>query len=372
MSASRTALYSLILLVVILTGQPGLESVYSQTIASTHGSEVRGVWVHPGFFGPEKKTALPKIQSTLDAYLQAGINTLVFMVKSTSGQVYYRSRIGPVDSAWQWDIFGTFLEEARKRSMVVHPWFCVFTEGGILGEVRRHPEWLIRSKKSEMISAVNPALPQVRQYEISLIKELVDQYPVEWIHLDYIRYPCEPTEVYFSFDKQTRADFKEYSGEDPLSIKAMDSGNILWNEWIEWNAGQVSKFLRELRDTLKTSGRSVKISAAVFPSAANARVLIGQDWALWAEGGLVDMLCPMLYTNNHVYFEKYTRRALEIAKGRCQASIGIGIGTSHNQNTTGGMLQQMKISRDLGADGTIFFSSSSLTPEFLEALKKFK
>jgi len=30
--------------------------------------------------------------------------------------------------------------------MTVHPWFCVFPEGKILGRVREHPEWLIISR----------------------------------------------------------------------------------------------------------------------------------------------------------------------------------------------------------------------------------
>lgn len=277
MLCNRMTLLSPIFYSVFGVGQLFLASVYSQTSGSRPESEIRGVWVYPAFFGSEKEAAIPKIQTTLDEYLQSGINTLMVLVKSTSGQVYYRSRIGPVDSAWDWDFFGTFLEEAQKRRMIVHPWFCVFTEGGILGQVRQHPEWLIRSRKSELVAVVNPVLPQVREYEISLMKELVEQYPVEWIHLDYIRYPCEPTEVYFSFDPQTRALFREYSGEDPLNIRAVDSGNILWNEWIEWNAGKVTQFIRELRKALKASGRPVKISAAVFPNADNARVLIGQD-----------------------------------------------------------------------------------------------
>lgn len=65
---------------------------------------------------------------------------------------------GVSDTAYHWDFFGTFLEEARKRQMVVHPWFCVFTEGGILGPVREHPDWLIRSRKGELVGVVNPAL----------------------------------------------------------------------------------------------------------------------------------------------------------------------------------------------------------------------
>jgi len=332
------------------------------------GSGIRGVWMHPGYFGADSSLALAKMRLTLDEYRKAGINTLIVLVKSTSGLVYYRSHIAQPDTAWKWDFFGMILSEARSRGMTVHPWFCVFTEGALAGEVGAHPGWLIRGRRSEMVSVVNPALQEVRSYEMSLMTEIAREYPVEWVHLDYIRYPCEPTENYYSFDSETRARFREYSGEDPLAIKASDSGNILWNEWIRWNARQVGEFVRGLKVSLKAAGLDVKISAAVFPNADNAKVLIGQDWARWAEEGLVDMLCPMLYTNNAEFFEEYTKEAVRIGAGRCQVCAGIGIGTSHNQNTPEGMLEQIAISKRLKADGVVFFSSSSLSPAFLKAL----
>ena len=36
-----------------------------------------------------------------------------------------------------------------------------------------------------------PALPEVRAYELSLMTELVSRYPVDWVHLDYIRFPSD-------------------------------------------------------------------------------------------------------------------------------------------------------------------------------------
>ena len=333
---------------------------------------IRGVWMHPGFFGPEKTAALEKIRTTLDEYAKAGINTLVMLVKDTSGHVYYASEIGVPNGAWNWDFFEVFLAEAKKRKMDVHPWFCVFPESSILGRVREYPEWLIASPQREMVGAVNPALPAVREYEISLMLEVARKYGVDWIHLDYIRYPCEPTEPYFSFDPETLRLFKQDSGIDMVAVKARDSGNMAWNEWLNWNRDRVTVFVRELKSALATTGRGVKISAAVFPDATNAGVLIGQDWPAWARERLVDMLCPMLYSNNAGLFEKLVREAVAYGKGFCRVCPGIGIGTSHNQNTPESMLDEMRISKSLGADGVVFFSSSSLNAPFLEKLKTAK
>ncbi|HVP89954.1 MAG TPA: family 10 glycosylhydrolase [Terriglobales bacterium] len=335
-------------------------------------ARVRGVWMHPGQFGPEKAAALEKIRSTLDAYQAAGINTLIMLVKDTAGYVYYPSRIAVRHPQWDWDFLGEFLAEARLRKMTVHPWFCVFPESAVLGRVREHPEWLIRSPRREIVTSVNPALPEVRDYERSLMMEVVARYQTDWVHLDYIRFPCEPAEPFFSFDAETLRFFQDYSGVDLAAVKAHDSGNMIWNEWLSWNRDQVTRFVRELRESLVAFGRPVRISAAVFPDDANARVLIGQDWAAWARDGLVDMLCPMLYTNHVAFFEKFAKRAVDVGKGLCQVCPGIGIGTSHNQNTPEGMVEQMGICRALGADGVVFFSGGSLKEPFLENLKAAK
>jgi uncharacterized lipoprotein YddW (UPF0748 family) len=364
-SMNARALACLLILMAVVPARGAAQTAGDESLSMP----VRGVWIHAGFFGSEKAAAVEKIRTTLDEYEKAGINTLIVLVKDTSGRVYYKSRIAASDPRWNWDFFGEFMAEARKRGMTVHPWFCVFHETSILGRVREHPEWLIQSPRREFVGSVNPALPAVRDYEKSLMLEVAEEYRTEWVHLDYIRFPCEPTEPFFSFDRETLKLFEEYSGVDLNAVKAHDSGNMIWNEWLEWNRGRVTEFVRELKASLRATGRAVKISAAVFPNADNAKVLIGQDWAAWAEEGLVDMLCPMLYTNYDRFFAKFTKQAIEYGRDHCRVCPGIGIGTSHNQNTPEGMLEQMRISRALGADGVIFFSSGSLNAPFLEKLK---
>jgi uncharacterized lipoprotein YddW (UPF0748 family) len=366
MKTRALVVLSFLLPTLVLTVAPACSSGAAE---ASLAMPVRGVWMHPGFFGPDKAAAVEKMRTTLDEYARAGINTLIMLVKDTSGHVYYSSEIGVPAPAWNWDFLAVFLEEAKKRRMDVHPWFCVFPESGLLGQVRQHPEWLIVSPKREMVGAVNPALPAAREYERSLMLEVVRKYDVGWVHLDYIRYPCEPTEPFFGFDAETLRLFKEDTGIDMAAVKARDTGNPAWNVWLRWNADRVTVFVRELRAALKAAGRKVKISAAVFPDAVNARVAIGQDWAGWAREGLVDMLNPMLYTNDLKLYEKLAREAVEYGRGHALVCPGIGIGTSHNQNTPEGMIEEMRITKALRGDGVVYFSSSSLKQPFLDALK---
>lgn len=365
---SLTVLFSVLMVLSLSTASPAPASPQAAAGGSL-AMPVRAVWMHPGTFGTEKAAAVEKIRKTLDEYKLAGIDTLIMLVKDTAGYVFYKSDLAVVAPGYDWDFFGTFLAEARERKLSVHPWFCVFPESAIIGEVSRHPQWLITNPNREMVGVVNPALPAVRQYERSLMLEVAERYKTDWIHLDYIRFPCSPTEPYFSFDPETLRLFKEYSGVDLNAVKAHDSGNTFWNVWLEWNRDQVTAFVRELRDALQATGRPIKVSAAVFLDGDNAKVLIGQDWGAWAKAKLVDMLCPMIYTNDLRYFERYSKRAVEKGHGLCQVCIGIGIGSSHNQNTPDGMIDQMRVCKSLGADGVVFFSGGSLTAPFLETLR---
>ncbi len=252
-------------LMALLTSAP-LAALAAQAVPTAVGPEIRAVWAHPGQFGPDPAQARAKMREAMDEWSRAGIDTVIMLVKTTSGLVYWPSKIADRDPAYAgYDLLGLLIEEAGRKTIAVQPWFCVFNEGAIPGPFRKHPEWLIRSPEGEMVGVANPALPEVRDYERSLMLEVAAAYPVDWIHLDYIRYPSSPREVYFSWDAKTRALFKEYSGLDPVDMKARDSGNILWDEWIVWNRGRVTAFLKELRSGLAALGRPVKVSAAVFP-----------------------------------------------------------------------------------------------------------
>jgi len=100
-----------------------------------------------------------------------------------------------------------------------------------------------------------------------------------------------------------------------------------------------------------------------------AKILIGQDWKLWAKEGIVDIICPMQYTNNVDMFRRSVKEAVKATKGKCLVYPGIACHSSHNKNTPEGVVQEVKIAREEGADGVTFFSGTSLTDEFMKKLK---
>jgi uncharacterized lipoprotein YddW (UPF0748 family) len=135
------------------------------------------------------------------------------------------------------------------------------------------------------------------------------------------------------------------------------------------NGRQVTALVGEIRQVVKARDARLQLSAAVFPSASVSPFEIGQDWAAWARNGLVDVLCPMLYTNDTRLFREYLRDAVRVASGKCAVYAGVACSSSHNKNTPAGLIEEIAIARAEGAAGVAIFSGYSLEGAFLQALK---
>ena len=314
-------------------------------------AEGRAVWIHAGMFSADENKARVEIAELLTAYQATGLNTLYCFDSLTA-----QHRKG-------WDFLAVLIDEAHRRGMTVHPVICPGRDLRLEGEIKDHPEWLIRGMKGEIYPNLNLASPGARAWVLREIAGALE-HGVDGIHLDYIRFPISQN---FSYDAETVAAFRKEFGQSPLE-GAHDSGSMIWCEWIKWNAAQVTTLVSSVRQFLANSGKTVVLSAAVFPDRGIAPVEIGQDWARWAEDGLVDVLCPMLYTSDVRLFRAYVREAVRVGKGHARIYAGIACVSSHNKNTPDGVVQEVAIAREEGADGVAFFSGYSLGPEFRAAL----
>jgi len=312
---------------------------------------VRGVWIHPGLFGADQAAAVAKMSTTFDDYRRAGIS------------VVYCFFTLPDEHRYGWDLLGLLVREAHSRGLQVHPVMSPGYPVALEGEVKQHPEWLITGTKGEFLRQLNLAHAGARQYFLTRVASVL-AHEVDGIHLDYARFPLGQA---FSYDAPTIEAFKKEFGESPLEV-SRDAGNMIWCEWVVWNARQVTTLVRQVRELVRKKNTSLVLSAAVFPNPALAAFEIGQDWEAWAREGLVDVLCPMLYTNNHALFRQYVRRAVSIAGGRVKVYAGIASVSSHNKNTPAGLAAEQAIALEEHADGIVVFSGYSLDRPSLDAL----
>ena len=325
------------------------EKLFSQ---EKQKDEMRAVCLHDYMFGSEKAEAIPEIKNLLDKYIPIKINNIVCFF-DLSGE--------PRD----YDFLEVLLTEAHKRNMKVHPIIHPGYRVKLEGEIKQHPEWLIVGRKGEIYPNLNLANKEARDYILRGISYVLKNYDVDGIRLDYIRFQLHNG---FSYDKATCEAFKKEFGKSPLEVKD-DCGSIIWCEWIKWNAKQVTTFVREVKNLIKKSGKNIPLSVDVFPDLSAAKTEIAQDWGKWADEGIVDVLCPMIYTNNLDVFRNCVKEAIKITDGKCLVYPSIGCTTSHNKNTPDGVVESVKISREEGADGVYFFSAYSFNDEIIEKLK---
>jgi uncharacterized lipoprotein YddW (UPF0748 family) len=314
--------------------------------------EFRGVWLHPGLFSLNQARAVLQIDSLFSLYHDIGINNL------------FCYNAAPGENRFEWDYLAVLITEGHKKGIKIHPIFYPGYNVNLEKELADHPAWLIRDMDGKFQPNFNLANPEVRKYWVDKISASL-KYDIDGIHLDYIRFPI--TQVY-SYDSTTCEAFKKEYRYSPVEV-SHDCGSIIWCEWIKWNAKQVTQLVKEIRQAINESGKQVVLGVDVFPDYETSNVLIAQDWKRWAETGLVDFICPMLYTNNLDLFKEYLKNALNLADGKCRVYPGIGIYTAHNKITKELIVKEVIITREEKTNGIVFFSGNSFNKEMQDTLK---
>ncbi|MGD0340483.1 MAG: family 10 glycosylhydrolase [Bacteroidales bacterium] len=314
--------------------------------------EFRGVWLHPGLFSLNQTRAVEQMDSLFSFYRDIGINNL-FCYNTTTDE-----------NNFQWDYLDALIKKGHEKGIRIHPIFYPVHELNLEKEMVKNPDWLIRDMDGKYQPHYNLANPQVRKYWVGKISAAL-KYDIDGIHLDYIRFPL--TQMY-SYDSATCEAFKREFHYSPVEV-SHDCGSIIWCEWIKWNEKQVTQLVAEIRQVIKESGKQVILGADVFPDLETSKVLIAQDWGSWTADGLVDFICPLLYTNNLDLFKEYLGRAKSLTGNKCKVYPGIGVYTSNNKITKELIVKEVNIARELGAVGMVFFSGNSFNKEMRDTLK---
>jgi uncharacterized lipoprotein YddW (UPF0748 family) len=255
------------------------------------------------------------------------------------GDSYYDSQILPRAEALGRatpDPFARLLGLAHAAGLEVHAWMnCMLVWSAPqrprdpFHVARAHPEWIAATTGGRSLARLSarqrnrlrieglflaPARPAVRHFVASVATEIATRYPVDGIHLDYIRQPGVPV----GYDSETRARFALEAGVDPLRLGAVPYARraAVDSAWKAFQREQVTAVVREVRDSLDAitsrSGiaarwpgpvadpearphRSIALSAAVLADTLAARNLNAQAWTEWVRSGLIDRAFAMCY-----------------------------------------------------------------------------
>lgn len=313
--------------------------------------EVRAVWLTTiggidwphSYNGPVQQQELQQI---LDKLKKAGINTVLIQTR-VRGTTIYPSSIEPWDgcitgkpgTAPKYDPLQFCIDECHKRGMECHAWVVTIP----VGKWNKQGCQQLRKKYPKLIKRIgedgymDPEQPQTGDYLANICSEIVKQYDVDGIHLDYIRYP-ETWKI-----KVSRPQGRAYITDIVRKINKVVKSE---KPWIKLSCSPIGKYddLRRYR-----------------AGGWNARTAVCQDAQAWLKDGLMDALFPMMYFQDNNFFP-FAIDWQENSYGRIVVP-GLGIyflDPREGKWTLDQIQRQMCVSRELGL-GHCYFRSKFFT-----------
>ncbi len=368
-----------------------------------YASRTRAAWVH--LFDDTLKTG-SGVQALVDELAAADANMVIAQVVRRQ-DAYYDSDVLPrtpdPDIAPDFDVLAELIAAAHVRGIEVHAWYSVAptwhgvyegyiddgipTPDGWVAAEHGHlapPEdrWVTKLHGEEWVSDpedddfpaqstyLDPGVPAVQDHVAEVVGEIAERYPVDGIHLDYVRY-----------ESATR-------GYNPAAVAAYQAERGVSGvpdpsdpDWTAWRRDQTREIIDRSREAIDATGQDVELSAAVItwqdgpptPDRAGFRAStpytrVLQDWDAWVRDGAVDTVMPMNYFRAHLedqsaWFDEWIayERALAAA-GPAQVVPGPGGYLNEPRNA----LAQVRAA--MSADGAAIYSYQQPTLDGTRAI----
>ncbi|HVG40578.1 MAG TPA: family 10 glycosylhydrolase, partial [Chitinophagaceae bacterium] len=274
--------------------------------------ELRGAWISTHFnldwptasqTPAQQRTALISI---LEQHKATGMNVIYFQVRNQCDALY-PSPIEPWSSTLTgvqgkdpgWDPLQFAIDECHKRGLELHAWLNPYravatasqASSFVPGHVaKQHPEWLLNNGST---ITLNPGIPAVRNYIMSVITDITQRYDVDGIHFDDYFYPPAP----FNDDATYIA--------DPRGFPATTTGRG------DWRRDNINLFIQDLYSTLTSLKPWVKFGVSpsgIYRSSTNPAIgsntsagasqhysAVYADTKKWLQSGWVDYIAPQVY-----------------------------------------------------------------------------
>ena len=277
---------------------------------------------------------------------QMGVRGLLVQVIGRGDAWYHSDRLPaaePLGHSGR-DPLGEILPLAHAAGLEVHAWVncCLVWSGPKRPRDARHvmnahPEWVARMRDGRSMSRLtprqagrlhvegvflSPAHPRVREWIADNVKELVSRYPVDGVHLDYIRQPV----VSIGNDPTTRARFALEYGVDPLMFGKLAKADRARMEasWAAFQMDQVTAIVREVRGAVDDVRPGLPLSAAVVADTITAVNVKKQPWSRWVRDGLLDRAYLMCYApETQTVLQQLTAMSEQLGTDRLVPGIAV-------------------------------------------------
>lgn len=289
--------------------------------------EFRAVWIatvknidwptRPGLTTRQQKEEYRRM---LDFHQMNGMNAVIMQVRPSADAFYANgieswSRYLTGESGLApdpyYDPLTFMIDEAHDRGMEFHAWFNPYRAIVDLEEMPEdsthifyeRPEWFVQYGDRMYF---DPAIPEVQDYTVGVIADVVERYDIDAVHFDDYFYPYRIAGLEFP----DSLSFAAHGGAYTLATKD------------DWRRENVNTIIKSLNDTIKAVKPWVKFGISPFgvwrniaddPRGSDSEA--GQtnyddlfaDVLKWMDEGWIDYILPQLYLHRDHPKLSYTK-----------------------------------------------------------------
>jgi uncharacterized lipoprotein YddW (UPF0748 family) len=187
---------------------------------------------------------------------------------------------------------------------------------------------------------LDPGIPEVHDYLINVFLDIITNYPVKGIQLDYIRYP---------------------DSQFGYNLTAMDNysrSGYVETDFHKWREEQINRFVQRVYAEVKFHDPEMVVSAAVISDLNRARTRYSQNWTKWLEEGYIDYAYMMSYSRS----DDIVKQELQaVREWKDRIVVGLRAWEEENRSYSPDLISsKIEISRKLGFSGIALFSYAGM------------
>ena len=356
----------------------------SSAIAKTF--DIRALWVVRDHIISKEK-----IDKVVEFAKMNNYNHLFVQIRGR-GDAYYTSQLVPRShllTKTDFDPLAYILTKGRQSNIKIHAWFNVYylwSSPEIPSQsdhlLLSHPEW-IDSKSPDPINISNtiaemkknsqangegfylaPTHPEVDAHLQNVLTELLQNYSLDGIHFDYIRYH----DLGWGLNPIGLKYFLNYNNSMP-GLPSLEVKQKL--SFAEFKRSAITRFISKASTRIKAYQPDCIISAAVKPNLLSARNTFSQEWDVWLAGGYIDWAVPMNYTMDLSTFDKNIRIMKENLPVKYLDRVVMGIATYNQSARNAGKKIYHAGKNDFGGISVFSYTVFKNEPSYANKLIKY-